>query len=265
MRLLFPAALFCRALRYCRATMLDTNNFAPQRRQPIFNLPPAIIASLAVLIGIHVARVTLLTPEADFDLVLRFAFIPLRVLEPSTIGTAVPGGPWAAGWSFVTYALLHANWSHLLFNGLWLAAFGSPLAWRFGTTRFLSFSALGAIAGAVVFLLFNSQGLTPMIGASAAISAHMAGASRFVFFAGGPLRGFEGLSAYRHPAPPLRAAMTDRRVLTFLAVWFGLNLLFGLFAGNSGFASGPIAWEAHIGGFLAGLVLFRYFDPVQPL
>lgn len=241
--------------------MLDMKNFAPER-QPVFNLPPAIVASLAVLIGIHAARVTLLSAEADFDLVLRFAFIPLRVLEPYTIGTAIPGGPAAAWWSFVTYALLHADWAHLIFNGLWMAAFGSPLAWRFGTSRFLSFSVLGAIAGAVVFLLLNSDGLTPMIGASAAVSAHMAGASRFAFFAGGPLGGLDGPAAYRRPAPPLMTAMTDRRVLTFLAVWFVLNLLFGLFVGNSALASGPIAWEAHIGGFLAGLVLFRYFDPI---
>ena len=66
--------------------------------------------------------------EADFDLVLRFAFIPLRVLEPEEFGSIVPGGPAAALWSFVTYALLHADWAHLIFNRLWLAAFGAP--WR---------------------------------------------------------------------------------------------------------------------------------------
>lgn len=241
--------------------MLDRNNFAPVR-QPVFNLPPVVVASLVVLIGIHAVRVMLLTPDTDFNLVLRFAFIPLRVLEPETIGTAIPGGPGAAWWSFLTYSLLHGDWSHLIFNSLWLAAFGAPLAWRFGTMRFVTFSATGAIFGAVVFLLFNSGELTPMIGASAAISAHMAGASRFVFFAGGPMRGGAGPAVYRRPVPPLAAAMTDRRVVTFLAVWFGLNLIFGLFAGNTGFASGPIAWEAHIGGFLAGLVFFRFFDPV---
>jgi membrane associated rhomboid family serine protease len=58
-------------------------------------------------------------------------------------------------------------------------------------------------------------------------------------------------------------ALRDTRVLAFLGVWFGLNLFFGLFAGGGGFASGPIAWEAHIGGFIAGLLLFPYFDPVE--
>jgi membrane associated rhomboid family serine protease len=59
--------------------------------------------------------------------------------------------------------------------------------------------------------------------------------------------------------------MRDRRVLTFLGVWFGLNLLFGLTSGQTGLASGTIAWEAHIGGFVAGLLLFPLFDPVKPL
>lgn len=240
------------------------NNFAPGPRQPVFNLPPAIVACLAVLVGIHAARLLLLTPQADFDLILRFAFIPLRVLEPETIGAAVPGGPAAAWWSFVTYALFHADWAHLVFNGLWLAAFGAPLAWRFGSARFFGFSVVGAIAGALLFLAFNSHELTPMIGASAAISAHMAGASRFAFFSGGPMVGFNGPAAYRRPAPPLLTALMDRRVMTFLAIWFSLNLLFGLFAGNTTLASGPIAWEAHIGGFLAGLIAFRYFDPIAP-
>jgi membrane associated rhomboid family serine protease len=242
--------------------MLDSNNFAPERRQPVFNLPPVILASLAVLIGIHAVRTTLLSPEANFELVLRFAFIPLRVLEPETIGAAIPGGSAAAWWSFVTYALLHGDWMHVIFNSLWLAAFGSTLAWRFGTARFVAFSAIGAIAGAVVFLLLNSKELTPMIGASAAVSAHMAGASRFAFFGGGPFGNFGGPAVFRRPAPPLQVAMSDRRVMAFLAVWFGLNLLFGLLAGNSSIASGPIAWEAHLGGFLAGLLLFRYFDPI---
>ncbi len=240
------------------------NNFAPGPRQPVFNLPPVIVGCLAVLIGIHVGRLALLTPQANFDLILRFAFIPFRVLEPETIGTALPGGPAAAWWSFVTYSLFHADWAHLIFNGLWLAAFGAPLAWRFGTGRFLGFSLVGAICAALLFLAFNPDELTPMIGASGAISAHMAGASRFVFFAGGPMLGSSGPAAYLRPAPPLLTALTDRRVMVFLAVWFGLNLLFGLFAGNGALTSGAIAWEAHIGGFLAGLVAFRTFDPIAP-
>ena len=65
------------------------------------------------------------------------------------------------------------------------------------------------------------------------------------------------------PALPLLAVLRDPRVLVFLGVWFGLNLLFGL--GSLGIDGGEqaIAWQAHIGGFLAGLLAFALFDPVK--
>ena len=69
-----------------------------------------------------------------------------------------------------------------------------------------------------------------MIGASAAISGTMAAAMRFAFQRGGPLAllGRADESAYRVPAIPLRDVLSDARVLLFLVVWFGINILFGL-------------------------------------
>jgi membrane associated rhomboid family serine protease len=232
-------------------------------REPAFNLPMVVVATIVVLIGIQAFREFLLSPEQDFELVLTFAFIPARVTHTAILN-ALPGGDLAAIWSFVTYALLHADWSHVIFNVLWLAAFASPLAWRFGPVRFLLFSALGAIGGAALHLALHSSDVTPMVGASAAVSAHIAAASRFVFGAGGPLRSFQGggREIYRQPAAPLAVVLMDRRVLAFLGVWFGLNLLFGLLPGDS-IAGGAIAWEAHIGGFLVGLLFFPIFDPVS--
>ena len=101
-----------------------------------------------------------------------------------------------------------------------------------------------------------------MVGASAAISAHMAGVSRFAFVYGGPLWRSRGAESYRRPAPPLSQVIRDRRVMAFLGVWFAVNLIFGLGGAGSGIAFGAIAWDAHLGGFLAGLLLFQLFDPV---
>ena len=64
------------------------------------------------------------------------------------------------------------------------------------------------------------------------------------------------------PAEPLTAIFTNRRTLAFVLVWFAVNLLFGLTGGVIAGVDGPIAWEAHIGGFLAGLLLFPLLDPV---
>jgi membrane associated rhomboid family serine protease len=103
-----------------------------------------------------------------------------------------------------------------------------------------------------------------MVGASAAISGTMGAATRFAVQPGGPLDFWhrDRLDTEHIPAAPLRVALRNPRVITFLAVWFGLNLLFGM--GSLSFAGRDqvVAWEAHVGGFLAGLLLFRWFDPV---
>ena len=72
-------------------------------------------------------------------------------------------------------------------------------------------------------------------------------------------------TAYRVPAIPLIGVLRDPRVLAFLAVWFGINILFGL--GSLPITGGDqaVAWQAHIGGFLAGLLLFSWFDPAPQI
>jgi len=93
----------------------------------------------------------------------------------------------------------------------------------------------------------------------------MAAAMRFVFQQGG-LLGLSGdADAHRVPARPLLATLTDIRFLMFLVVWLGLNMLFGLGTVSIGGQDGEaIAWQAHIGGFFAGLILFNAFDPAVP-
>lgn len=233
------------------------------RRQPILNAPAVVIGLIGMLVVIHGVRELALSRDADSWLVLLLAFVPVRETYPLMVGTLLPGGDAARVWSFVTYALLHANWGHLIINAVWLAAFGSPLAWRFGPTRFILFSAIGAAAGAIVHLALDPRAVVPLVGASAAISAHMAAVSRFAFAAGGPLWRGRRVDDYRRPAAPLAEVLRDRQAIAFLGVWFAVNLVFGLGTIGSGVTSGAVAWDAHIGGFVAGLLLFPVFDPVQ--
>jgi membrane associated rhomboid family serine protease len=88
----------------------------------------------------------------------------------------------------------------------------------------------------------------------------MAGVSRFAFTTGGPLFATRGRGAYRVPAPPLSETLRNPRVLAFIGIWFGVNLVFGLTAAGTGLVNGAVAWDAHLGGFLAGLILFALFD-----
>lgn len=231
-------------------------------REPLFNIPPIVVAVLALLVLVHAVRVFLFSEQQDIEFLLLFAFIPARYDSSVILGGALPGGA-ADVWTFVTYALLHADWTHLGVNSVWLLPFGSAVARRFGPLRFLAFLAVTAAAGAALHLATHAGEEYPMIGASAAISGTMAAAMRFAFQRGGPLGLLRDTEerTYRVPAIPLRNVLRDPRVLLFLIVWFGINLLFGL--GSLPIAGGEhtVAWQAHIGGFLSGLLLFSWFDP----
>jgi len=219
---------------------------------------------IAVFGIIHAVRELILSAQQDVEFLWLFAFIPARYTPAVLAVDTLPGGLGADVWTFVTYALLHGDLTHLAINVIWLLPFGTAVARRFGSARFLALFAASAAAGAGVHLLTHPGELLPMIGSSAAVSGFMAAAIRFVFQAGGPLGVFRGGEApiYHVPAVPLREALRDPRILAFLVVWFGLNALFGV--GSVGIlgVDQPVAWQAHIGGFLAGLLLFPLFDPV---
>jgi membrane associated rhomboid family serine protease len=235
-----------------------------QASEPILNVPPVVTATLVALALVHAIRVFGLSPAQDLDFLLLFSFIPARYDGALINHATVPGGLGADVWTFITYALIHGDITHLGINAVWLLAFGSALARRFGPMRFLVFSAVTAAAGAAMHLLTHPGEFAPMVGASAAISGQMAAAIRFVFQGGGPVELWRAQRArgYAVPAAPLVAVFSDPRILAFLAVWFGLNILLGVgsvsIAGNE-----EVAWQAHIGGFLAGLLIFALFDPVK--
>jgi membrane associated rhomboid family serine protease len=229
-------------------------------REPILTLPGALTVYVLLIAVIHL-RVLLPTELEDWTIYV-FGFIPKRYdAMPVDL---FPGGAGAKVWTFVTYSLLHANLTHIVFNVLWLLPFGSALARRFGPFRFFLFMALTAAAGALAHLLTHQDALAPMIGASASVSGTMAAAIRFAFVRGSFLSFSRGDAnqAARVPASPLTRALRDRRVLGFLAVWFCVNIIFGVGSLALGTDGAAVAWQAHIGGFFAGLLLFSLFDPV---
>jgi membrane associated rhomboid family serine protease len=255
-------------------------------RERIINLPGVVTAVILVLAAVQLV-LEALPDGAVMALVERFAFIPARLtfifapgavlralaqIEPlnteTDAGLALILNDAGRAWSTpLTYALLHGNWTHLAINCLTLAAFGAPLARRFGPFRFLVFLAVCAVAGALAHLIAHPFDTMPVIGASAAISGTMAAVARFAFTPGAPLgeRRFSHMreTGGQAAALSLSELASNQRAVVFLVTWFLVNLLFGLFP-QAGGASAVIAWEAHIGGFLAGLLLFGRFDPRRP-
>ncbi|MGO8737269.1 rhomboid family intramembrane serine protease [Rhodoblastus sp.] len=246
-------------------------------REPIFNLPAVVVFLLAILTVIQIAR-SQIAPELDGAILATFGFTPARfaflvdqtavlahrndIASQSDVQAQVgafflPHAPPAWLWfTPLSYAFLHGGATHLVFNGIWLAAFGSPVARRFGSGRFLLLGVLGAVAGAAAYLAVHPLELAPMIGASAAISAYMGAAARFVF----PIGGFYRADSSPAPLQSIREMIANRQTMAFVAIWFISNMLMGLGGQALGVSAAPIAWEAHIGGFLAGLFCAPLFD-----
>lgn len=234
---------------------------------PAFNAPAVVLSLVGALFGVHLL-VTFMDPAEANRLIAYFALSPARY-APLTTGEVVPlpGGMLVDLAGFVTHIFLHADWGHLIFNSIWLLAFGTPVARRFGAVRFLLFFLICGIIGGLTQVVVDAGELVFIVGASGAVSGLMGGAARFVFLVGGPL----GLITARDPSLPgapraqatIVQALTDRRTLLFVGVWLGLNLLFGLSGLSLSGETVSIAWEAHLGGFAAGLLLFGFFDPMK--
>jgi membrane associated rhomboid family serine protease len=209
---------------------------APGRRERAINAPVVVVGLIAVLIGSHALRVwsgTSIEPFAVTDRDLRRGvYAPL-----------------------VTCLFVHGSWAHVLLNAVFILAFGAPVARRLGE----------GLRGAIVFLVFflvcgvlatltyadlaagvaRVSGAAPpfwaLIGASGAASGLMGGAVRLM----GP-RGRLG-------------PLISPTVLTMTAAWIVTNLVLGVSGLTPGAGGAAVAWQAHITGYFAGLLLISPF------
>src|SRR5262249_57380587 len=100
------------------------------RRERMLNVPAVVVALLVVLGVIQALLMFVLTAAQTTEFLLLFAFIPARYDASVLPDVAWPGGCAADIWTFVTYALIHADLSHLIFNAESLLPVPSPLAQR---------------------------------------------------------------------------------------------------------------------------------------
>jgi len=220
-------------------------------RQPIFRAPPVVLGLIGLLAALHLARVNMPGDLAD-AIVTQFAFFPERYgrafLESHTVSPVWEAIP------FLSYMGLHDNWTHLVINCLWLLAFGPIVARRFGSVLFLVFFLVCGVAGALAYLAFNWGSPNPVIGASGAIAGLMAAGMRML----------PGQAPWAHPGEAPLAPMFSRQILMFTGLWTAINLLTAFTGLGMGGESGLIAWQAHLGGFAAGLLLCGLFDRLRP-
>lgn len=183
---------------------------------------PVVWLSVLLLAGIEA-----LLQAGDAGLIPRFReasyLLAVGAFPPGVVLELPQALPWFLG-GLVGHAFLHAGWMHLAFNAVGLLCLGHVVQAQAGTLAFLGASLVSAVAGAAAFLLLSPD------------NAIMIGASGAVF----------GLLGVVLRWRAQRIALW--RVLVILTL---LSLPAGLLAG------GPVAWQAHFGGFLAGWCLGR--------
>jgi membrane associated rhomboid family serine protease len=214
---------------------------------PIKDINPterfAIVTLVIIVLNIAVFLYELaLGPQAGEMFVDSFALIPARLFSriPEPFH-AVP-----AGAALFTSMFLHGGFLHIAGNMLYLWIFGNNVEDSMGRIRFIVFYFLCGIAAAYSHALANIDSTMPMIGASGAISGVL-GAYLVLY----PRARVLTLVAFG-----LYIRTVEVPAMFVLGFWFVLQFLNALLSSGAG---GGVAWFAHIGGFIAGILLIGIF------
>jgi len=191
-------------------------------------------------------REIMLPPPVAEKMVYLYGLVPARYLNPEW--AAQVGFPHSY-WPFLTMMFLHGGWLHIIGNMWFLGIFGDNVEDRMGPIRFVGFYLLCGIAAGVVHIITNPQSTVPALGASGAISGVMA--AYVVLYPRARILAVFPIIIY-----PLFFQVP---AVLYIGIWFLMQFFSGTAAIFSGQQAGGIAWWAHIGGFIAGLLTVWIF------
>ncbi|RYE10366.1 MAG: rhomboid family intramembrane serine protease [Hyphomicrobiales bacterium] len=231
------------------------------KRQPIFNLPAIVAVIAGLFLAIQAAQSLVLNERGQLELLAWFAFIPYVALHPDYL----PGGWFTLLWTPVTHAFLHAGWEHVILNTVWFAIFATPLTQRYGGGRMVLLFLAGAIVGAAAFAATTLPGQSLLVGASGGVAALTGAAIRFIFQ---PLQiGVNRQTGERivlgRKLATLREVLAHPTARIFTLVWLALNAVVPLLPLFISGMDVSIAWQAHLGGFVAGFFLVPFLEGRQ--
>ena len=190
---------------------------------------------------------------------------PARTVEYMGQRMVIPGlgpTPGSVYFTLFTSMFMHGGFAHIAGNMLFLWIFGDNIEDRLGHVKYLIFYLLCGVIASLshvfatgVFANSENALLVPSLGASGAIS--------------GVLGGYLLLHPKRRVTVILFRFLTDVPAYVAIGIWFAFQLISGLGMLGGGSQTGGVAYAAHIGGFIAGLVLIKFFDkggssPRQP-
>ena len=217
--------------------MIPIRDSIPTRRVPIVNYA-LIGANLLVFLLMWLAG-----PEQE-RLVYQFALIPASFSNGIDLGDIT---------DIFTSMFMHAGLAHIAGNMLYLWIFGDNVEDRLGSFKYLLFYLAGGLAASLTHLLFNPSSQIPTVGASGAIAAVLG--AYLVMYPRSRIATFIPLGFF------MRLAMVPASVV--LGFWFILQLFNGFLSIGAADVGGVAFW-AHIGGFVAGVVLAKLMPAPNP-
>ena len=218
--------------------MIPLRDANPTHRRPVVTY--AIIAVCCVAFGLE-----LWIQARDGERGLERFFLTYGLVPGDLTGNAGTGvdGLGRALVALFAHLFLHGGWLHLGGNMLYLWIFGNNIEDRFGRLRFLAFYIVGGLIAALSQVWIAPGSTTPLIGASGAIAAVLG--AYLVLYPGARVLSLVFLVFFYQ--------LLNVPAVIVLGLWFVLQLLSGV--GSLGAsADGGVAFFAHIGGFVAGLV-----------
>ena len=222
--------------------MIPIRDINHTRRTPIVTWT-FIGANVVIFVG----GLSLADPAIE-ALVMRFGVIPDVIVHGHWTVLRSDGGAIGSWVTPFTSMFLHGGWLHLGSNLLFLHVFGDNVEDALGRLRFLLFYGLCGVGAVVGQILVDPNSVVPMIGASGAISGVLAG--YMILFPHARVVTVIPIFIFIH--------FMEVPAWIFIALWFVLQLVAGyLSLGVIAEGGGGVAWFAHIGGFLAGLVFVR--------
>ena len=206
-------------------------NGSPARREPAFNAPWPVLVLVATLIGAHALRLA---------------------LRGSSEGLALTARDFASGGGvhLLTHLFVHGSWAHVLLNAVSVLAFGTPVA------RYLGSTAGGVFAFVLFFLVCGVIAALGFAGWASVLAyfGHPSPAWGLVG-ASGAASGLFGAATRLMGAHGRLDSLFSPRVLTLSLVWIVAMIVLGFSGLTPGAAGATVAWQAHVCGLLAGLVL----------
>jgi membrane associated rhomboid family serine protease len=171
--------------------------------------------------------------------------------EYSTQTDLAPRIPLPFWTTLFTSMFLHGGWAHLGGNMLYLWIFGDNLEHVMGRVRFLLFYFVCGVAAAFAHIAFNAGSNVPTVGASGAIS--------------GILGGYMLMFPQNRVRVLTRGGVTAVPAFVMLGMWIVIQLVSGFGAiADTAQSGGGVAFMAHVGGFVAGLILVKFFAQGTP-